>query len=92
MEIVEMVIGAAYGHLNKMAKIHNELEISGFGVLKVSQAKLTKRIAKLDRIILLLQKQVAEANSDENRQVAERKLGQCIAEREYFKTKERYGK
>lgn len=50
-ELVNKVVSYSYKQLSEASKIHDQLEVSGFGVLLVSAAKLKKRIAKNERIL-----------------------------------------
>lgn len=42
--IVSKVINSAFEEVTKAVKIHNEVEISGFGTLKISPTKMLKRL------------------------------------------------
>lgn len=50
-ETVETVISWSYKKANEASHRVKEIELSGIGTLKLSQAKLRKQIEKLERII-----------------------------------------
>lgn len=47
--IISTVISSAYEEANKATKIHNEVEISGFGKMLLSQHKLQRRILNMTK-------------------------------------------
>lgn len=53
--IVEKIISHEKKSINNAFKVHNQVEISGFGKLVISQIKLKKKISKSERILSALQ-------------------------------------
>lgn len=52
-DIVDSVIGWSYEKANKASHKNREIELSGIGILQLSQSKLRKQIKKLERMISL---------------------------------------
>lgn len=49
--IVEKVVGFAFEDAKKAFRTHKEIEISGFGVFKMSNVKIIKGLAKYESIV-----------------------------------------
>jgi hypothetical protein len=76
--IVSLVISDAYEKLSKASRKHDQLEISGFGVLILSPSKLRKRITKYEKIIEHL-------NKMEQNELTMKKIETTTATLNYFK-------
>lgn len=57
LSIVETVISWSYEKANKATHSNKEIELSGIGTLKLSPAKLRRRIASLEQMLTNIKEQ-----------------------------------
>lgn len=58
--VVAKVISSAFEELNKATKVHNSLEISGFGTLKLSANKILKKLPNFKYMVDYFEKRYVD--------------------------------
>lgn len=85
-DIVEKVVSWSYKNANEASKVNNEVEMSGLGVFKVSNAKLKRRIIRLEELIGNIKRKIEEGRS-KNIENDYEKIESCTERLNYCKSK-----
>lgn len=62
-EVVEKVVSWSYKKANEATKTNSEVEISGLGIFKTSPAKIKRRVARIETILMKLSNGINEGRS-----------------------------
>lgn len=81
----ETVIAWTYNETKKATATNSTIEVSGFGKLQLSKGKTERRLANAERLIRILNTQMAKDITPESRERAETKMASCLKRIEYLK-------
>ena len=76
--IVETVISDAYKEASKAVKQHNQVELSGFGKLLVSQAKVRRKKGRVEKFLNGIEQLLISEQDEEKKQKLQKKKEQLV--------------
>lgn len=87
LELVDRVVSNQFKQANAAAKVHNEIEISGFGKFRISQSKIKRRLTKMYNVKGGLERMLTSADTQEKVIVYNKKLDNVAAYISFYESK-----